>query len=131
MNELTKTQNTHLAETLESWDRKTRDDLRRELLQTGEQHFMDLAGTVHDRGDESVADMLTDLESTLFERHLLELRAVEAARNRLADGSINCCVECGGEIGYQRLLAYPVAVRCVSCQQQFEKTHHHESTPGL
>jgi DnaK suppressor protein len=131
MNKHVKDQSAKLAESLAAWERRVREDLRRELLQSGQQHFIDLAGTVHDTGDESVADMLTDLESTLYERHLTELREIEAARVRLNEGNINCCLDCAGEIGWPRLLAYPVAVRCVDCQRQFEKTHRHAATPGL
>ncbi|HEX9362979.1 MAG TPA: TraR/DksA C4-type zinc finger protein [Candidatus Dormibacteraeota bacterium] len=35
-----------------------------------------------------------------------------------ADGR---CVDCGGEIGAERLEALPSAVRCVSCQAAWEK----------
>ena len=104
---------------------------REMLRQTGEDKYSDLAGQVHDFADESVADMLVDMDNALIGRHVQELRDIEAARQRLADGNINCCADCGREIGYQRLLAYPMAVRCVACQQQFERTYQHESTPRI
>jgi len=123
MNRLTKTQYARLARLLDALDHRIREDIRAVLLQSGDQRYIDLAGMVHDTGDESVADVLAELDNQLIERHLQELNEVEAARQRLADKKINSCVECGGEIGVERLTAYPVAVRCFVCQEQFEKTH--------
>jgi len=51
-----------------------------------------------------------------------ELRQIERARKRFAEGEINECVDCGDNIGYQRLRAHPVATRCIHCQTQYEKT---------
>ena len=131
MDQFTTTQNANLEQALQKMDRQMRGDLRAMLLQSGDEKYIDLAGQVHDLADESVADMLMDIDNALVGRHVQELREIEAARRRLADGSINRCIECDLGIGYKRLLAYPVAVRCVACQQQFEKTHHHEGTPRL
>jgi DnaK suppressor protein len=128
---LTPVQNTGLTRCLDALDRQLRNDLRAMLLQSGDQTYIDLAGLVHDLGDEAAANQLIETDDALIERHVQELRAIEAARRRLADGSINCCVECGDDIGYQRLLVYPVAARCVVCQAQHEKTHAHEATPRL
>jgi DnaK suppressor protein len=45
-----------------------------------------------------------------------ELREVEAALARIAEGSYGRCVECGGAIGRQRLLACPEGSRCTRCE---------------
>ena len=131
MNELTQKQNAHLGQLLDTLDNRLHEDIRAALLQSGDQRFIDLAGMVHDIGDEAVADMLAELDNKLVERNIEELGEIEAARKRLAEGNINCCIECGGEIGFERLAAYPVAVRCIVCQGQFEKTHAHGATPRL
>ena len=131
MTKFTKAQNASIADKLALRDRELRDDLRAEFLEAGNSQYADLVGAVHDQGDESVADMLSELKNTLVERHILELREIESARKRLENGSVNGCCECGGEIGYERLAAYPMAVRCIDCQRQFDKTHRHESTPRL
>lgn len=128
---LTRLQNAGLAQRLDALDRQLRDDIRATLLQSGERTYIDLAGLVHDLGDEAAANQLIEIDDALIERHVQELRAIEAARRRLADGSIDCCVECGDDIGYQRLLVYPVALRCVVCQAQHEKTHAHEGAPRM
>lgn len=49
------------------------------------------------------------------------LRALEAARRRLADGSYGRCVACGRDIEIDRLIAYPAAARCLSCQDGHER----------
>jgi len=60
-------------------------------------------------------------------RELGELRALEAARQRFSEGNYGVCLDCGGDIDYRRLRAYPAAIRCIDCQRRHEKTH---SSPG-
>ena len=93
--------------------------------------FEELAGAAPDPGDESVATLIADLGHADMERDLSELRALEAARARLADGSYGVCAECGGDIGVERLRANPAAVRCVDCQRVHEKTFAGPSTSSL
>ena len=128
---LTPSQIAELARMLAVLDKQARDDMRAALLQSGDQKYIDLAGMVHDLGDEAVADELIDLDDALIGRHLQELREIEAAKRRLADGSTHRCIGCNGDIGYKRLLAYPVAVRCMVCQGKHEKTYTHEATPRM
>lgn len=131
MTRLTQVQNAGLAQRFDALDRQLRNDIRATLLQSGDQTYIDLAGLVHDLGDEAAANQLIEIDDALIERHVQELRGIEAARRRLADGSIDRCIECGDDIGYQRLLVYPVALRCIVCQAQHEKTHAHEGTPRM
>lgn len=128
---LTQAQNARLAKRLDAFDLRLRDDIRATLLQSGDQTYIDLAGLVHDLGDEAAANQLIEIDDALIERHVRELRAIEAARRRLANGSINCCVECGDDVGYRRLLVYPVALRCIVCQARHEKTHAREGAPRM
>lgn len=46
---------------------------------------------------------------------LNEIRAIEAALKRVADGSYGICVACGEEIAEERLDAVPYAPRCRNC----------------
>ena len=108
------------------------EEVRGELEHSENQQFVELLGRAPgDIGDESVADALADLELKIIDRHVQEIRDIEAARARIQDGSFGICIACGGEIDYQRLLAYPTAKRCLNCQQQRERTHAHEATPKL
>lgn len=131
MNQLKKSHAAALTTAFEALDRKLRDELRDELKQSGNDRFVDLAGSVHDEGDEAVAEELIDIENALIQRHVQKLRDLEDARKRLEGGTIDECIECGGEIGYKRLLAYPSALRCVQCQEVFDRTHMHEARPRL
>jgi DnaK suppressor protein len=116
---------------IDARERELRDEIRDALAQSGDQRYIELAGQVHDLADEAVANELMEMENTLIERHVHELRELEAARERFAQDSINQCAGCGDEIGIRRLLASPTAVRCVVCQEQFDRTHMHEATPRL
>ena len=44
-----------------------------------------------------------------------ELREIEAALGRIADGRYGTCLACGGPLGLQRLRALPEARYCLSC----------------
>ena len=131
MNALTPMQAASLAHALDSRDLELREEIRATLVTSGDAKYIDLAGSVHDIGDEAVANELIELGDALIERHVRELREIDAARRRLSEGAINRCAGCGREIGLERLLSNPVAVRCVDCQAQWEKTYAHEATPRL
>lgn len=83
----------------------------------------DLAGASPDPGDESVASLICDLDQAGTSRDLSELRSLDAAHGRIADGSYGTCIECGRDIGFARLQANPAAERCIHCQAHYEKTH--------
>jgi RNA polymerase-binding transcription factor DksA len=56
-----------------------------------------------------------------------ELRDVDAALRRLAEGTYGICTDCGAEIGFERLHAEPEAARCVDCQRRHEKTYRRQN----
>ena len=91
----------------------------------------DLAGSARDSGDESVATLIAELDRADLGRDLSELRALEAAQQRIADGSYGSCVDCGGDIGYERLQVNPAALRDIRCQTQHEKTFGSATAPSL
>jgi DnaK suppressor protein len=84
-----------------------------------------------DVGDQSVADALADLNLAIVDRHVRELRDIEAARGRVGDRTYGMCIDCGDDIPEPRLRAWPTAKRCHPCQQQRERTFSHEGTPRL
>jgi RNA polymerase-binding transcription factor DksA len=45
----------------------------------------------------------------------MELKAIEAALKRIADGTYGTCVRCGGQISAERLEAVPHAALCREC----------------
>lgn len=80
-----------------------KEEIRAELAQSGLQHYRDFAGQVSDTADEAVASMLVDVDAATIDRHVRELRDIEAARQRINDGSYGLCAECGASVANQRL----------------------------
>jgi len=127
MKTFTTSQLAGVAAAIDARDRELRD----ELEQFGNEKYLDLAGSVHDTGDEAAATELIDMQHALIQRHLFELREIEVARGRLAAGTIDECEDCGEPIGYKRLMANPVAVRCIGCQGRFESNRPHEARSSM
>src|SRR5436305_812403 len=86
-------------------------ELREDAARTREHPYAEHAGPAPDSGDESVATLFADLEQADVTRDLEEFRALEAARERLKDGAYGICVDCGSDIGFERLKAFPAASR--------------------
>lgn len=106
-------------------------EVREELIRTGEQHYIDLAGRVTDSGDQAVADLIADLDAAHIDRDITELREIDAALGRIRAETYGNCIDCGADIDVARLEAYPTAARCVRCQAQHEHTYAHTGTPRL
>lgn len=66
-------------------------------------------------------DQDQEVDEELDERHLLELRDIEAALRRMQAGQYGICQDCGAAIDIKRLSAYPVARRCIKCKQALEQ----------
>lgn len=131
MAEFTEDQLAQLKGVLQQRYLELREEVRDELERSGDQRYADLAGAVADPGDDSVADLLVDLDAALVDRQVHEMREVEDALRRLAELDFGDCIDCGGEIGFNRLMAYPTAQRCIHCQTIHEKTYSHENNPTL
>jgi RNA polymerase-binding protein DksA len=102
-----------------------RNEVRATLLKTNREQYADLAGQVHDAGEESVADLLVDVNQAEIARDIREIRDIESAQQRLSDGSYGVCQDCDEKIARARLDAYPTAKRCLKCQRG------HEQSPGV
>jgi RNA polymerase-binding protein DksA len=128
---LDKTQEQSLERKLRARQTALRDEIRAALLTSTEERHRELAGMVHDAADDSVADLLTDVNLKGMDRDARELAAVNAALARLARGTYGVCIDCGGEIGYQRLEVQPGAARCIDCETQHERRYSQERGPTL
>lgn len=121
-----------LTERLEERHRALLAQVREEIEHSDDREYAKLIGALPgDIGDQSVADTLADLNISIADRHIEELRAIEASLLRIQNGTYGTCVDCGAEIGFERLLAYPTAVRCIQDQERVERTYAHDSTPTL
>jgi DnaK suppressor protein len=131
MNGLTRTQLKLLEKSLQAQRSATLEEAEAELKLMREQSVGDVAGEAPDPGDESVAMLLTDIEHTMAERHVNEIRAIDRALERIQEGCFGICSECDSEIAYARLEAFPTASRCIACQTMHERTFAHENRATL
>ena len=116
--------------------RSRREELRAiihaELVNSEQQNYSELAGMVHDAGDESFAELLRGINLTTRARELEEIQDIEAALERIKNGAYATCVDCGDAIGFERLDAYPTAKRCITCQSRHENRRGgRDATPSL
>jgi RNA polymerase-binding protein DksA len=123
VSELTDQQMEHLRNALTKRHAELARGLREDLKVNGGERYAENAGEVNDSGDESVADQMVDLNAAMIERELGEFKAVESARKRMEEGEYGECIDCGVDIPYARLAAYPAATRCIACQSQRERTY--------
>jgi RNA polymerase-binding protein DksA len=77
------------------------DDLRHPLVADFSDQAIDLAD---DEALEGVDDVLRE-----------EIAQIRNALMRIANGTYGTCANCGAEIARERLIARPVATRCIAC----------------
>lgn len=130
MSHLSDEQLSELRQKVEAERVRLRQDIRDELTKSDNEQYASLAGQVHDAGEESVADLLRDINAAVISHSIKELREIEAAQERLREGTYGVCEECGEDIPFARLQAYPGARLCIADQERYEKAHP-ESHPEL
>lgn len=107
-------------------------EVREELDNSGNQHRIDLLNNEPgDTGDESLANALADFNLTILDRHIDGMRDIEAALQRVRNGEYGVCIDCGDDVGFGRLQAYPTAKRCIVCQEQREKHYAQGGHPKM
>jgi RNA polymerase-binding protein DksA len=75
----------------------------------------DLATFRPDDDDRAVEREDEEVLESLGEQGLLELRAIDAALQRIDDGRFGICAQCGQPISGGRLDAVPHAALCMAC----------------
>jgi RNA polymerase-binding protein DksA len=128
---LTTSQLSSLGKTLDAQYVALLEEVRDELDTPEHQQYVELI----DRGpgdgaDVAIGAVLADMQLTLIDRHVRELRDIEATLARVRDGSFGTCCDCGADIAFARLQAYPTARRCVACQGRREKLYASEVVPA-
>src|SRR5690348_2555527 len=108
-----------------------RDETRETLARSDNEGYADIAGRVHDLEDQSLADLLVDVNLAEVTRDVQEIRSIERALKRIALGTYGTCVSCGQPIERERLEAHPTANRCAVCQRAYERDHVTTPTPRL
>ncbi|HEX3291237.1 MAG TPA: TraR/DksA C4-type zinc finger protein [Gaiella sp.] len=77
----------------------------------GDQHLADHASEMFDR----------EVDESLEENAETIVQEIDAALQRIEDGTYGTCVRCGNPIPDDRLAAVPYAVLCVSCRREEER----------
>lgn len=106
-------------------------EIRATLARSSEESHVRIAEQARDAEDDSFSNLIVDLNYSEVERDADELRRIQGALRRLNDGTYGLCVDCGKDISLARLRAEPTAVRCIQCQETYERTHAGVSTPKL
>jgi len=107
-------------------------EVRSELENSGDQHRIDLLNNEPgDSGDESMANALADFNLAILDRHIDDMRDIEAALQRIKNGEYGVCTDCGVDVAFARLQAYPTAKRCIVCQEKRERDYAHEGQPKM
>jgi len=109
--------------------------LRREIdagtARAREESYGALTGGVVDRGDEASADLIADIGNAEVARDARELRALEAALERMSKGEYGNCADCAEPIAFERLKVEPGATRCIACQRRVEQRTGQPNEPRL
>jgi DnaK suppressor protein len=105
--------------------KKQLEDRQRELRQTmnrtaqdGREADLESAQDIADRAANSYNKEFLFSQSN-NERQLLQM--VDAALNRVREGTFGECISCGAEINLKRLEAVPWTRYCIACQEKLEK----------
>src|SRR6476620_2004226 len=112
---LTAAQRKTLESALRTRQRELRADVAAKLKTQDDPRLVGLRNRMEDTDDWAAADAMAAHDIALVSRDLAELANAEQALARIADGSYGDCADCGSAIPYERLAAYPAALRCVAC----------------
>lgn len=105
----------HFRGILLAWKRELMEEVDRTM-----HHMKDDASNPPDPNDRATQETEFGLELRTRDRERKLLKKIEAALDRIDDGSYGYCEETGDEIGLRRLEARPVATLCVEAQERRE-----------
>lgn len=105
----------HFRQLLTTWKRELMEEVDRTML-----HMKDEAANFPDPNDRATQESEFGLELRTRDRERKLLRKIDAALQRIEDGTYGYCAETGEEIGLRRLEARPVATLCVEAQERRE-----------
>ena len=105
------------------------EEERRRVLDAIEYLHKENPGSIEDEIQEETIDIAAtatatvdrEIDYTLEENSEKVLAAIEAALQRIGNGTYGKCVNCGKEIGEERLAALPWATLCIECRRLEER----------
>src|SRR5512132_2665537 len=117
---LTSAERQRVQEQLEARRAELRRDVRTALDGSEDDRVVGLRRRLEENDDWGVADGVAELDIAEVRHALAELTEVDAALARLRDDSYGICIDCEEPIAAARLLAHPMATRCIACQELYE-----------
>jgi len=107
--------------------------LRREALARSIKGDLSLLRELHSEASGDILDAAADsvqdeINSRLLEVESDELLAIDAAINRIADGTYGVCQDCDKPIPLRRLQAVPYVADCIDCRRAAEKRSEVKAT---
>ena len=112
-----------LRSRLETREAQLREEVRALDAESSDTPGGTAQGQVEDVGEQGEERIRGAVRHAERERDIDELRAIAAAQERMAQGSYGLCVDCGAAIALNRLEVQPAAMRCLHCQERFERSH--------
>lgn len=128
---LTHTETDEMKATIDNRRKTLGAEIQSDIARSRSDSFGAIAGEAPDSGDQAMAALVADTDNAETNRDIRELQELDAAMVRIAEGSYGTCTDCGDDIPIARLRAYPGAMRCITCQSIYERTHSHPSEPKL
>ncbi|GBE08856.1 MAG TPA: TraR/DksA family transcriptional regulator [Gammaproteobacteria bacterium] len=110
-----------LRDRLLTYRKQLLQEIHDKLIRDGSSDAISMAGRVHDAQEESLSEMLTEINLAMLTQHQHELKNLERAIKRMDEGKYGRCIDCDAPIAIARLQAYPTAVRCINCQAKHER----------
>ena len=82
----------------------------------------EVAGTVDNHlGETATATLDREIDYSLEENSEQVLRSIDAALQRIDEGTFGICATCGRPISEERLEAIPYATQCIDCRRKGER----------
>lgn len=104
--------------------RQLLNDMLEEAQQKGDSTLEDLTGTNEvfaDPADRASAESDRAFTLRIRDRERQLIRKIQAAIDRIEDGTYGVCEECGDDISVPRLKARPVTRLCINCKSRQEE----------
>jgi DnaK suppressor protein len=76
-----------------------------------------------DEGDYASVNNNSMIESAIYEQQMQELKEINKALAKIANGGYGICEMCEDDIGFQRLKVKPHAIYCIDCREIVEKSN--------
>ncbi len=128
---LTQTEIDEMKATIDNRRKALGAEIQNDIARSRSDSFGAIAGEAPDSGDQAMAALVADTDNAETNRDIRELQELDAAMIRITEGSYGICTDCGDDIPMARLRAYPGAIRCITCQSIYERTHSHPSESKL